>query len=338
MLRAWKRCVNHRSQSLSIDGSAYGSGVSRALVTGGAGFIGSHLVRRLVKQGFEVVVVDDLSWGRRENAADLTGVRFIEANVLDLERALDDAAGITHVFHLAALISAFESLEKPDLYLKTNVQGLLRVIELCRRLDAPRLVFASTSGVYGNTADVEKRELNLPSPATVYASTKLTGEQLLDMYQRRAGYEHVALRFFNVFGPGQSPRHPYANVTCRFSRAAALGEGVDLFGDGAQTRDFVFIDDVIDAIMAVALGPVRERVYNVGTGREASIAELLDAVQRLAGTRIEVKHREAWPNDIRRIRADISKIQRDFAYEPRVPLEDGLTRTIEFFRTAGKDY
>jgi UDP-glucose 4-epimerase len=312
--------------------------VSRALVTGGAGFIGSHLVRRLVRQGFDVVVVDNLSWGRREHTAGLPGVTLIEGDVLDIERLLTDTHGITHVFHLAALISAFESLEKPDLYLRANVQGLLRVIELCRRLDGPRLVFTSTSGIYGNAQEFMKRESDLPSPATVYASTKLVGEQLLTMYRGRVGYEEVALRFFNVYGPGQSPKHPYANVTCRFSRAAALGEGVELFGDGKQSRDFVFVDDVVEAMMRVALGPVRQRLYNVGTGSEASIAGLLEAVQRLAGTRIDVAQREPWPNDIRRICADISQIRRDFEFEPRVALEDGLRQTIEFFRKVGKDY
>lgn len=312
--------------------------MSRALVTGGAGFIGSHLVPRLVAEGFDVVVVDDLSWGRAEHVLQQRGVTFVRGDVQELERLVPDPRGITHVFHLAALISAYESLEKPDLYLRNNVQGLLRVLELCSRLESPRLVFASTSGVYGNTQAPEKRETDVPSPATVYAATKLSGEHLLAMYRPRLGFEDVSLRFFNVYGPGQSPKHPYANVTCRFSRAAALGEGVELYGDGGQTRDFVYVEDVVSAMLKVGLGPIRGRLYNVGTGTEASIGDMLEAVQRIAGRRIEVQRRDAWPSDIRRIRADVSRLAQDFGFAPGVALEDGLKQTIEFFRTAGKDY
>lgn len=311
--------------------------VSRALITGGAGFIGGHLTQRLLELGLDVLIVDDLSWGRRERLQPSAKVRFIEGSVLDLPRLLPDLAGVTHVFHLAALISAYESLEKPDVYFNVNINGLLRVIEACRGI-SPRLVFASTSGVYGNTAAPTKRELDVPCPATVYATTKLAGEHLLAMYRSRVGFDDVSLRFFNVYGPGQSPKHPYANVTCRFSRAAALGGEVELFGDGGQTRDFIFIDDVIDAVCSVAFSPVKERMYNVGTGRDASIATLLESVQQLGGSRMTVQKRDPWPNDIRHIRADISAIQRDFAFEPRVSLDEGLKRTVEFFRSVGEDW
>jgi len=311
--------------------------VSRALITGGAGFIGGHLSQRLLELGMDVLIVDDLSWGRRERLKPSPKVRFIEGSVLDLPRLVPDLAGVTHVFHLAALISAYESLEKPDVYFNVNINGLLRVLELCRGI-SPRLVFASTSGVYGNTAAPTKRELDLPSPATVYASTKLAGEHLLSMYRSRVGFDDVSLRFFNVYGPGQSPKHPYANVTCRFSRAAALGGEVELFGDGGQTRDFIYIDDVIDAVCRVAFAPVKERLYNVGTGQDASIAKLLESVQQLGGSGMTVQRREPWPNDIRHIRADISAIQRDFDFAPRVSLDEGLARTVEFFRSVGEDW
>jgi len=311
--------------------------VSRALITGGAGFIGGHLTQRLLELGLDVLIVDDLSWGRRERLQPSRKVRFIEGSVLDLPRLLPDLAGVTHVFHLAALISAYESLEKPDVYFNVNINGLLRVIELCRGI-SPRLVFASTSGVYGNTEAATKRELDVPSPATVYATTKLAGEHLLSMYRTRVGFDDVSLRFFNVYGPGQSPKHPYANVTCRFSRAAALGGEVELFGDGGQTRDFIFIDDVIDAVCSVAFSPVKERLYNVGTGRDASISTLLESVQQYGGSRMSVQRRDPWPNDIRHIRADISAIQRDHAFVPRVSLDEGLKQTVEFFRSVGEDW
>jgi UDP-glucose 4-epimerase len=312
--------------------------LSKALITGGAGFIGSHLVGRLLARGFEVLVVDDLSWGRAEHVASTRGLTFIKGDVSELDSLLSNQQGITHVFHLAALISAYESLEKPDAYFRTNVNGLLRVLELCRRLEGPRLVFASTSGVYGNTPQIEKKETDVPSPATVYAATKLSGEHLLSMYRSRFGYDDVSLRFFNVYGPGQSPKHPYANVTCRFSRAAALGASVELFGDGGQTRDFVYVEDVVEVMLRAATAPIKRRLYNVGTGTEASIADMLETVQRLAGKRVEVQRREAWPNDIRRIRADVAWLREDFGFSPGVTLEEGLQQTIEFFRKAGKDY
>lgn len=324
--------ARHRVADLS-----YGRAVSRALITGGAGFIGGHLAQRLLERGMDLLIVDDLSWGRRERLQASPRVQFVEGSIVDLPRVLPDMVGVTHVFHLAALISAYESLEKPDAYFNVNINGLLRVLERCRGI-SPRLVFASTSGVYGNTEAPTKRETDLPSPATVYASTKLAGEHLLAMYRSRLGFDDVSLRFFNVYGPGQSPKHPYANVTCRFSRAAALGGEVELFGDGGQTRDFIFIDDVIDAVCKVAFAPVKARVYNVGTGRDASIASLLESVQRLGGARMKVQRRDAWPNDIRHIRADISTIQRDFDFAPRVSLDDGLASTVDFFRSAGEDW
>jgi UDP-glucose 4-epimerase len=278
-----------------------------------------------------------MCWGKRERLAGVPHT-LPETSVLELPKVAQQLQGVTHVFHLAALISAYESLEQPDRYLTTNVFGTLRVLELCEALTRPRLVFASTSGIYGNSAGAVKRESDLPSPATVYASTKLTGEQLLSLYRERFDFDDVSLRFFNVYGPGQSPKHPYANVTCRFSRAAALGEAVDLYGDGAQTRDFVYIDDVLDAVMAAATRPTASRLYNIGTGQDASIATLLEQVQLLSGAQIEVRRHAPWPNDIRHIRADISLAQRELGFAPQVSLRDGLARTIEFFRSAGRDF
>ncbi len=289
-------------------------------------------------EGFDVVVVDDMSWGKAERLSGIPRTTLEQASVLDLPGLTEKLAGVTHVFHLAALISAFESIEQPDRYLTTNVFGTLRVLELCKALKQPRLVFASTSGIYGNAESTVKGETDLPSPTTVYAVSKLDGEHLLALYRPRFGFDDVSLRFFNVYGPGQSPRHPYANVTCRFSRAAALGEPVDLYGDGLQTRDFIYIDDVIDAVMAAATKPTDSRIYNIGTGRDASIADLLAQVQQLSGTRLEVRQCAAWPSDIRHIRADIARAGRELGFQPKVGLTDGLRRTIEFFRGAGRDY
>jgi len=306
--------------------------VKSALVTGGAGFIGAHLVRRLATDGYRVIVVDDLSWGEARRVEPLSNVQLIRADIATIgehERILRD---VGLVFHLAALISAYESLESPDAYFKTNVTGLLRILEACSRLSRPRFVLASTSGVYGNTPEPLKQEDDPPMPATVYALTKLAGENLLRMYRGRFGYDDVSLRLFNVYGPGQNPGHPYANVTCQFARAAAMRTPVQLVGDGEQTRDFIYIDDVIDAFMIAATRPCEHRIYNVGSGRPTSIGRLLAIVEDVSGSSLEVERRPPWPNDIRAIRADCARLRDEHGFSPRVGLQDGLSRTIDSFR------
>jgi UDP-glucose 4-epimerase len=302
------------------------------LITGGAGFIGAHLTARLVERGLEVVVLDNLSWGHANKVESLPGVTVVEADVRQLPAVMPKLGSFSHVFHLAALISAYQSLEAPDEYFDTNVNGLLRVLELCGKSSQPRLVFASTSGVYGNSDHALKSEEDLPRPTTVYAATKLAGEHLLGMYRSRLGFDDVALRFFNVYGPGQSPKHPYANVTCRFSFAAARGLPVQLFGDGSVTRDFIYVDDVVEAVLAVAFKPTKQRVYNVGTGRTTSIAELLATVQRLAREPFPIEKHPPWPHDILDICANMSRLESELGFRARVSMEDGLARTIESFR------
>jgi UDP-glucose 4-epimerase len=273
-----------------------------------------------------------MSWGDARKVESLPGVTVMPGDVRKLANASAKLGSFTHVFHLAALISAYQSLEAPDEYFDNNVNGLLRVLELCGKSEKPRLVFASTSGVYGNSDHALKSEEDLPRPTTVYAATKLTGEHLLGMYRPRFGFDDVALRLFNVYGPGQSPKHPYANVTCRFSFAAAHGLPVQLFGDGRQTRDFIYVDDVVDAMLSVAFNPTKQRVYNVGTGRVTSIAELLATVQRLSREPLVIEQHPAWPNDIRDIRADVSRLEMELGFRAGVSLETGLSRTIESFR------
>lgn len=306
--------------------------MKRALVTGAAGFIGAHLTARLLERGVEVVGIDNLSWGHAEKVESLPGMRLIRGDVRKLPELGKELGAFTHVFHLAALISAYDSLNKPDDYFDTNVAGLMRLLELCQGSEKPRVVFASTSGIYGNSEKPLKSEDDLPRPTTVYAATKLMGEQLLAMYRSRFGFDDVSLRFFNVFGPGQSTTHPYANVTCRFAHAAANGLGVQLFGDGKQTRDFVYVDDVVDAMLLVATNPTRHSLYNVGTGQTASIAELLRMAQRLAGQNISVEQMPPWPNDIREIRADMSRLSSELGFRAKVSMEEGLARTIGWFK------
>jgi nucleoside-diphosphate-sugar epimerase len=302
-----------------------------ALITGGAGFIGTHLAKRLLAEAFDVIIIDNLSWGRTDRVPE--GVQLIRGDIAELGVLQQIDAPVSHVFHLAALISAQESLSNPDAYVRTNVNGTLRLIEQCAAWRGCRLIFASTSGVYAGTPDAIKRETDTPVPRTVYALTKLAGEHLLAIYRQLHGFDDVSLRFFNVYGPGQGTEHPYANVACRFAHAAALGLPVQLYGDGSHTRDFVYIDDVVTAIVAAALRPVTHRILNVGTGIQSSIGEVLDLVQEMAGIKLAVDRRPAWRNDIDAIEADCARSRKALGLAATIDLREGLRRTIDSFRS-----
>lgn len=226
---------------------------------------------------------------------------MIEDSVLRIGEHASALEGVTRIYHLAALISGHDSMGLPDQYFETNVIGLIRLMECAGHLPGVRIVYASSSTVYGNTGDAARAEETPPAPITPYALSKLAGEHLLAMYAAVFGYDFVSLRLFNVYGPRQNPHHPYANVTCKFAYAAAHRLGVSLYGDGHQTRDFVYISDVVDAFVRAADATLGT-LYNVGTGQEASILSLLEHYQRLSGMQLKVEQHDAWENDIRHIR------------------------------------
>ncbi len=306
--------------------------MAKILVTGGAGFIGSHLCDQLVGQEHEVIVVDDFSSGSRENLESVSDkVRVFECSIDNIASLADELAGVTRIYHLAALISGYDSLNDPDAYAQTNIMGLSRVLELAKSLERPRILFASSSTVYGNQSEPEMSERTAPNPQSMYALTKLTGEHMLAMYSELYDFSYVCLRLFNVYGSRQSPDHPYANVTCKFSHAAAHGNGVKLYGDGEQSRDFVHVSDVVAAFLAVS-EECRDTIYNVGTGKDASISELLGYVQKLAESPLPVEQCPPWPNDIRAIRANVDRLASETGFTPKVELLDGLAETVQFFR------
>ena len=303
--------------------------VKRYLVTGGAGFIGSHLCDSLVERGDSVVVVDNLDSGSAENLH--AAVEFVQDDIRKVDLAVlgrFDAA-----IHLAALISGYDSLSDPQEYVDVNINGTLRLIEGVARAGSRRIIFASSSTVYGANSGPRLDELAMPAPLTVYAMTKLAGEQLLRMYSQLRGFSHCSLRLFNVYGPRQSPDHPYANVTCKFSHAAAAGLPVQLYGDGEQTRDFIFVDDVIRAFLAVLDGS-NETIYNVGTGIERSVNDLLGSLEALTNSGLQVEQRPPWPNDTRSISANVDRFSAEFGSVSTMPIEEGLARTVDSFRNS----
>jgi UDP-glucose 4-epimerase len=269
------------------------------------------------------------------NASNLDAIRdqvqIIRGDIRDLEALENQIPPVDAVIHLGALLSGFESLTQPDEYEDVNVRGTLRVIEFMARRGIPRIVFASSSTVYGGNAGQLLSETTPPAPLTVYALTKLVGEHLLDLYGKMHGFTHCSLRLFNVYGPRQATNHPYANVTCKFSHAAATRIPVKLFGDGEQSRDFVYVADVVQAFVSV-LGGSEHPIYNVGTGQEHSINDLRRLLEKITDRPLEIEQCDPWANDIRSIRADTRRLVNEFDLGPRVPLSEGLAATTDFFR------
>ncbi|MCX7819950.1 MAG: NAD-dependent epimerase/dehydratase family protein [Kiritimatiellae bacterium] len=300
---------------------------SLVLVTGGAGFIGSHLVEALAADGVEVRAFDNLSSGRAENLAGVRGrVDLIVGDVRSEAQLAAAMDGVGVVVHLAALVSVADSVERPAENYEINVMGTVRVLEAARAAGVRRVVCASSAAVYGNEPTLPKREDMPPVPASPYAAAKLAGEQIARVHAELYGLGTVSLRFFNVYGPRQDPSSPYSGVISRFVEALARGEPPRVFGDGRQTRDFVFVRDVVAAIRRAADSPAvgRGEVFNVGTGRASSLLEVLGVLGPLAGHSPAPRFEPPRPGDVRHSVADISRIREVLGFEPGVTLADGL--------------
>ncbi len=311
------------------------------LVTGGAGFIGSHLVTALVRRGDRVRVLDDLSSGRRENLAHLelgdvdsgAPVELLVGDVADPAAALRACQGVEGIFHEAALVSVPRSVERPSESFSANVAGTFRILEAARQAGVRRLVFASSSAVYGLGERVPKVESMAPSPASPYAGDKLTGETLLGVWTRTYGLITVALRYFNVFGPRQADDSPYSGVIALFARALLSKRPATIFGDGEQTRDFVFVEDVVRAnLLAMDSDLGGGEVFNVGTGEARSINALYRQMADLLGSAVEPRYAPARTGDVLHSRASIELIRSRLAFEPRVPWTKGLEQTLDWYR------
>ncbi|MEM9186052.1 MAG: SDR family oxidoreductase [Planctomycetota bacterium] len=308
--------------------------MAKCLVTGGAGFIGSHLAEALVERGDTVTVLDNLSTGKRENLAAIADkITLVEADLLD-RRAVDSAVkGAELVFHQAALASVPASVDRPLDTHAACATGTLNVLDAARQGGVRRVVYAGSSSVYGNQPTMSKREGDLPSPLSPYAAAKLTGELYCQSFYATYGLETVVVRYFNVFGPRQDPDSEYSAVIPKFVVAMLAGERPTVFGDGGQSRDFTYVANVVAGNLAAADKPgAAGRTFNVACGAQLTLLQLIASINRVLGTDIQPKFAEPRVGDVRESLADIAAARDTLGYEPVVGFDEGLDRSIAYYR------
>jgi len=304
------------------------------LVTGGAGFIGSHIAEALVKRGDRVRVLDNLITGRRENLSLIADeIEFIEGDIRDYTTTLRAAQGANVIFHQAAVPSVPRSVAEPALNHDINVNGTFNVLMAAREAGARRVVYAASSSAYGETETLPKREDMQPSPLSPYAAAKLFGEYYCQVFTRVYGLETVSLRYFNVFGPRQDPSSPYSGVISKFITALLKGQSPVIYGDGEQSRDFTYIANVVDAnLRAAESNEAIGQVMNLGIGERITLNRLLAELQKVIGANLPARYEETRAGDVRHSLADISRAEELIGYRPLVGLAKGLERTVAWYR------
>jgi UDP-glucose 4-epimerase len=316
------------------------TGTQVALVTGGAGFIGSHVVDALLSRGFRVIVIDNLSTGKTGNLAHQAGndrLVFLEADICDgLFTATYNLAPawkeVSVIIHLAAQTSVVRSVASPLSDARTNYLGTMQVVEYAR-VAGVRIVFVSSSAVYGDASSVPVKESNRLSPLSPYGVHKLCGEVLLEYCRQAQGMSAIAFRLFNVYGPRQDPASPYSGVISVFAKRVLAGKPVVVYGDGTQSRDFVFVSDAVRAIADASAAPcIKSGVFNIGTGRETTINRLARMIIELSGSSSPISYVSGRPGELHRSLADISEASASLRYRPQVSLREGLMETLAWFR------
>jgi len=304
------------------------------VVTGGAGFIGSNIVRGLIEQGHETRVVDDLSTGHKGNLDGLTDALVLhEGTVLDPALLREAFAGADYVLHQAALASVPRSVKDPAATNAANVDGTLNVLLAARDAGVRRVVYASSSSVYGDTPVLPKQEDMVPNPQSPYAVSKLAAEHYCRAFTRVYGLETVSLRYFNVYGPRQDPKSQYAAVVPIFIRKLMAGEPPTVFGDGEQSRDFTYVEDVVAANIQAAEAPgAAGAVVNLGCGERHTLNELIALLQEMTGRHVAPEYAEPRAGDVKHSQADVSRARELIGYDPRVSFEDGVQRTLEWYK------
>jgi nucleoside-diphosphate-sugar epimerase len=305
------------------------------LVTGGAGFIGSHLSEELVRRGHRVRVADSLITGKRSNLTHIAGVEFLEGDLADLDVARRAVDGCDYVLHQAAIPSVPRSVKDPLTSNRANVDGTLNVLLASRDAGVKRLVFAASSSAYGDTPTLPKHEQMPTNPLSPYALQKVIGEEYLRMFTRLYGLETVAIRYFNVFGPRQDPTSPYSGVISVFATALLENRSPTIFGDGQQTRDFTYVANVVDGVLRACDAPgASGEVINVATGGRISLNQLFEEMRKLIGGTVSPTYADGRKGDVRDSQADITKARQLLGYEPIVSFEDGLKKTVDWYRAA----
>jgi nucleoside-diphosphate-sugar epimerase len=305
------------------------------LVTGGAGFIGSHLTEELVRRGHRVRVADSLVTGRRSNLDHVPDIEFLEGDLAELDVARQAVKDVDFVLHQAAIPSVPRSVSDPITSNRANVDGTLNVLVAARDARVRRLVFAGSSSAYGDTPTLPKHEGIPNTPLSPYALQKVVGEQYLQMFTKLYGLETVSTRYFNVFGPRQDPSSPYSGVISVFATALLDGRSPTIFGDGEQTRDFTYVANVVDGVLrACEADDASGQVINVATGGRVSLNTLFETMRRLIGVDVQPRYAEPRAGDVRDSQADITKARRILGYEPSVSFEEGLRKTVEWYRAS----
>ena len=306
----------------------------RVLVTGGGGFIGCHQVNRLLDDGHDVRVLDNFATGRRENLVDvLNNVELVEGDMQSYERVHNAVRGCEVVLHQAALPSVPRSVQDPLTSNATNVTGTLNVLLASRDEAVRRVVFGSSSSIYGANPELPKRENMVPLPISPYAVAKLAGEGYCRSFHEVFGLETVSLRYFNVFGPRQDPLSQYAAVIPNFTTALLEGKRPVVYGDGEQSRDFTYVENVVDGnVLAMSADGAAGKVFNVSAGARLSLNGLLDILRELTGSDAEAEYTETRPGEVRHSQADISLAEGELGYKPAVSVQEGLSRTVAWYR------
>lgn len=310
-----------------------------SLVTGGAGFVGSHLVEALVERGDRVRVLDNVSTGRKENLAGVWHqIEFAQGDITDVAAVQKAVAGVDFIFHQAALASVPRSVDAPLETHAACTTGTLNLLDAACKAGVKRFVFAASSSAYGNQPTPVKKETDLPSPLSPYAAAKLAAEHHCHAFFHSYGLETVCLRYFNVFGPRQDPSGPYAAVIPLFIQSLLAGESPTIFGDGKQTRDFTYVGNVVQANLLASTAPAANiaaspsRTFNIGSGRAISLLDLLSELNTICGTKISANLQMARAGDVRDSLADISLAQKQLGYQSAVSLREGLEKTVAAMR------
>jgi nucleoside-diphosphate-sugar epimerase len=304
----------------------------KIVITGGAGFIGSHIAEYWAGQNAEVHVIDNLRTGNRDNLKDIKGVKFHNASITDREAVFEILEGAAYVHNLAALVSVPESISKPAECVNINVIGLLNVLDAAVKHRVAKVVHSSSAAVYGDNPASPKEVDMLPMPKSPYGITKLDGEYYLNSYRENFGIMTVSLRYFNVFGPRQDPSSQYAAAVPIFIRKALSNEPVIIYGDGAQTRDFIFVKDVVNANVLAATSSIASGVFNVARGETITINELAQTIIAETQSHSKIIHETERPGDIKYSRASIERTKSELKFQPQYSLLEGLRETINFFR------